>query len=114
MKKIIKPAEQEQAVYYSDFKGKCFGEFYPEATLSFQFDYGSKYDGGSLTIHLSDEEAEMVLDFIKLNLSEEYKKHLEKKLEEQQANVGDAIDARDYAQSDYYSYSCNLLQSLLK
>ena len=114
MKKVIKPSAQEQAVYYSDFKGKCFGDFYPNATLSFQFDYGSKYDGEALTVHLSDEEAEEVLEFLKTKMSEDFKESLKRKLNKQQNNLDDAIQARDYSQSDYYSNSCNLLQFLLK
>lgn len=114
MKKIIKPQLSEEAVYYSDFNGKCFGDFYPNATLSFQFDYGSKYDGETLTVHLSDEEAEEVLEFLKTKMSADFKESLRKKLAKQQNNLDDAIQARDYNQSDYYSNSCNLLQFLLK
>ena len=114
MKKVLKPSEKEEAVYYSDFNGKCFGEFYPEATLSFTFDYGSKYDGEALTVHLSDEEAELVLEFLKTKMSEDFKESLRKKLTKQNQNLNDAVDARDYSQSDYYNSSCNLLQFLLK
>ena len=114
MKKIIKPSEREKAVYYSDFKGKFFGDFYPDATLSFQFDYGSKYDGETLSVHLSDGEAEEVLEFLKTKMSEDFKESLRKRLTEQQNNLEDAIQARDYNQSDHYSNSCNLLQFLLK
>ena len=114
MKKVLKPFEKEEAVYYSDFNGKCFGELYPEATLSFSFDYGSKFDGESLTVHLSDAEAESVLEFLKSKMSEDYKELLRKKLAKQSTNLNDAINARDYSQCDYYNSSCNLLQFLLK
>lgn len=113
MKKVIKPAEQEEAVYYSDFKGKCFKNFYPEATLSIQFDYGSKYDGEALTLHLSDEEAESVLEFIKSNISEDYKNGLKGKLHRRHVSLDEAIDARDYTQADFYANCCELFKFLL-
>jgi hypothetical protein len=114
MKKIFKPAEQEDAVYYSDFTGECFGQYEPQATLLMDFNYGSKYDGGKFTLHLTDEDAELILKFVKTKFSEDYRKTLKKELEKQQTNVNDAIDARDYLQSDLYTCSCNLLQFLLK
>ncbi len=113
MKKVIKPSKPEEAVYYSDFKGKSFGNFYPEATLSFQFDYGSKYDGETLTVHLSDEEAEQLLDFLKTKMSEDFKESLRKRLANQQNNLNNSIQARDYNQSNHYSNSCNLLNRLI-
>jgi hypothetical protein len=112
MKKIIKPAEQEDCVYYSDFTGKCFGKFYPEVTLSIQFDYGSKYDGSSLQLHLSDEEADLILNFIKFNISEDFKKEIKEKLRKKNLDFDDAVDARDYTQCEYLSRSTDLLKRL--
>ena len=114
MKKVIKPLQKEEAVYYSDFNGKCFGKFHPEATLSLQFDYGSKYDGSAITLHLSDEEANLILKFVRSNMSDDYKNSIKAKLEKQNNDLNDAIDARDYSQCDYYSSSCDLLQFLLE
>lgn len=113
MKKVIKPAEKEEAVYYSDFKGKCFKELCPEATLSLQFDYGSKYDGECLTLHLSDEEAELVLKFIKSNISEDYKNIIKERLHRQKVNLKEAVNVRDYTQSDIHANCCEFLKSLL-
>lgn len=114
MKKVIKPAEKEEAVYYSDFTGKCFGVYEPETTLSIKFNYGSKYDGETLILHLSDEEAELVLEFIKSNISEDYKKAIKEKLYRQSVDLDDAIDARDYTQADIHANCCEFLKSLLK
>ena len=39
MKKVTKPAEKEEAVYYSDFSGKTFGEFFPHVEVNIEFNY---------------------------------------------------------------------------
>lgn len=114
MKKILKPKEEEEAVYYSDFTGKCFGEFHPEVTLKLEFNYGSKFDGSHFTLDLSDKEAESMLELIKSNLSQDYKLSLKKNLATRITHLNEAIDARDYTQSDYYSTSVDLLQFLLR
>jgi len=114
MKKILKPYQREEAVYYSDFNGKCFGKLHPEVNLSLSFDYGSKYDGEFLDLDLSDEEAESVLEFIKSKISEDCKETLRKKLVEKQTNLEDSVDARDYTQSEHYTNSCNLYKFLIK
>ena len=49
MKKITKPKQKEEAVYYSDFSGKCFGEYAPPVRLKLEFGYGSIYDGSRFT-----------------------------------------------------------------
>lgn len=114
MKKILKPKEEEEAVYYSDFTGKCFGDFQPEVTLKIEFNYGSKFDGSRFTLDLSDKEAESILELIKSNLSEDYKISLKKNLATRITHLNEAIDARDYTQADYYNTSCDWLQFLLK
>jgi hypothetical protein len=55
VKKITKPAEKEEAVYYSDFSGKCFGEFNAPVQLKIEFNYGSIYDGSKFTFDLDDD-----------------------------------------------------------
>lgn len=64
MKKILKPFTPEQSVYYSDFSGKCFGEFPPEATVTFDFSYGSTVDGETIEFHLSTKEALEVIQYM--------------------------------------------------
>jgi hypothetical protein len=75
MKKITKPLEEEEAVYYSDFSGKIFDNgFEPPVTLKMEFNYGSKYDGSKLELDLDDEDAILLLNFLKEKLQEESKK----------------------------------------
>jgi len=71
MKIIIKPSEPEEVEYRSDFSDKSFLALEPHVVIKFDFNYGSKYDGENLEFHLTDEEAGHVLDFIKMNLSQE-------------------------------------------
>lgn len=71
MKIVIKPSELEEIEYRSDFSDKSFLGFDPHVVIKFDFNYGSKYDGENLEFHLTDEEAGHVLDFIKMNLSNE-------------------------------------------
>jgi hypothetical protein len=71
MKIIVKPMEEEEIEYRSDFSDKSFLGFDPHVVIKFDFNYGSKYDGENLEFHLTDEEAGHVLDFIKMNLSQE-------------------------------------------
>lgn len=73
MKKIITPFVAEQSVYYSDFTGKCFGNFKPNVSLTIHFNYGSKYDGTSIELDLSDEDFGHILNVIKNNISTESK-----------------------------------------
>lgn len=71
MKIIIKPSKPEDVEYRSDFSNKSFLRFGPHVVIKFDFNYGSKYDGKDIEFHLTDEEATHVLDFIKMNLSQE-------------------------------------------
>jgi hypothetical protein len=74
MKVILQPSQKEDAVYYSDFKGHLFDQFGPNVTLKFSFNYGSKNDEQDFEIHLTDEEAQPIIDLIKSKMSEESKK----------------------------------------
>lgn len=74
MKKILTPKQEEESVYYTDFKGECFGEMEPPITLKISFNYGSKSDGEEIEIHLTDEEFEPVLKLIENKMCEESKK----------------------------------------
>jgi hypothetical protein len=71
MKKIIKPQEPEEAVYYSDFSGKLLPEsnvFGPPVILKIEYNYGSEQDGDSFELHLDDEDAKKILQFLKNNV----------------------------------------------
>ena len=70
MKKILKPAEGEEVIYYSDFTGKPVGseEYGPEAAITIEFNYGSKYDSQDFRLHLSDQDVELIVDFLNTKL----------------------------------------------
>jgi hypothetical protein len=78
MKKVLIPKQKEESIYYSDFKGKCFGEIEPPITIKICFNYGSKNDGEEIEIHLTDEEFEPLLKLIENKLCEESKKIIKK------------------------------------
>jgi hypothetical protein len=67
MKKVIQPLIHETSVYYSDFTNECMHEF-PPVEITILCNYGSKYDGEHLTLHLTDKDLEEVLDFIKTKI----------------------------------------------
>ena len=79
MKKVLKPAEPEEAIYYSDFSGKIFQDFIP-VTLTIECSYGSKYDESKVEFHLSDKGLEKVLEFLKENLCPETKEKLKREI----------------------------------
>jgi hypothetical protein len=109
MKKIIKPKREEKAEYFSDFSGKSFGDeialFGPEVEIKFEFNYGSEFDGSRIEFHLTDAEAKHVLDFIRMNLSEDKINELKKKLEENEEYYEENVNARDWQSCDHF-YNC--------
>lgn len=113
MKKILKPAEREEAIYFTDFKGKSCGEFDAPVELKMSFSYGSEYDGDSLVLHLNDEEARIVLDVIKQNISEDYKKHLKEKLKKTEESYEASMQCRDWTSCEYETNSLNLFEYML-
>lgn len=113
MKRINIPEQKEEATYYSDFSGKCFGEAYPPVEVKLEFNYGSKYDGAELELHLSDEEAKSILDFIKSKISDNYKKDLEKQLKNCERQYDDSMQFRDWDSCKYSEYNVSLLEYIL-
>ena len=103
MKKILKPAEREEAIYFTDFKGKSCGEFDAPVELKMSFSYGSEYD----------EEARIVLDVIKQNISEDYKKHLKEKLKKTEESYEASMQCRDWTSCEYETNSLNLFEYML-
>jgi len=63
MKLILQPHTPEIATYFSDFQGTPMEEW-PHVELSLDFNYGSKHDGERLQVHLTDEEAEEILNLL--------------------------------------------------
>jgi len=68
MKKILKPSENEEAVYYSDLNGKFLDQI-PPVEINIDFNYGSKYDGSKLQLHYTDEEFDKLFDFLETKLT---------------------------------------------
>lgn len=113
MKKIIKPAQKEKAEYFSDFSNTSFDCFGPEAEIKFEFNYGSEFDDSSVEFHLTGTEAKHVLDFIRMNLSEDKTTELQTRLESANEDYDDNMDARDWQSCDYIGHSINLYKYLL-
>jgi hypothetical protein len=105
MKKIVQPKQEEKAEYFSDFSDKPFGKFHPDVEIKFEFNYGSKFDGGRVEFHLTDQEAEHVLDFIRMNLSEGKITELKNRLESAEKDYEDNVNARDWQSCDHF-YNC--------
>lgn len=99
MKKIIQPSSVEEAVFYSDFSGKCFGEHVP-IKLTIEFDYGSKFDGSFLTLDLDDEDVVNILNLVKNKLSVDKKNDLLFKRDELEQLYTESLDGRDWGHCD--------------
>ena len=113
MKKVIKPAEREEAVYFSDFSGKCFGELYPPVELTISCSYGSKHDGAGIELHLDDEEIQPFLELIKKSISEDCKNKLKKQLESAENIHYGAMQMRDWEHCEITSNSIWFWKELL-
>jgi hypothetical protein len=113
MKKVLKPAEKEESAYYSDFSGKPLGEYGPEAKLIMDFSYGSKYDGSAFTLHLSDKDAEEILNILSSKLTEEARKEIQKNLEQFDSRYDDAMDSRAWHECDILHNNREVLKKLL-
>lgn len=113
MKKILKPLEREEAVYYSDFSGTVFDECGPAIEVKIDFEYGSKYDGARLKLHLTDKEFESVLSLIKEKSSQDFKKELQKQLDLQEDNYEDAMQMRDWSYCDQTYNNISLYREIL-
>jgi hypothetical protein len=81
MKKVLKPAEPEEAVYYSDFSGKLLEHNLIPVTIKIECGYGSEYDGSELELHLTDKGLNHLLVYIKDRLSPETKEEFKRQIE---------------------------------
>lgn len=115
MKKILKPAEAEHAVYYSDFTGKPFDERLccPHVEVKFNFNYGSKYDCTEFNLHLHDEDVDKILDVIAKNLNEDVRKVIKGRLQATDESYQDAIDAGDWQSCDIYGGGTTFYKKIL-
>lgn len=113
MKKILKPAEREEASYYSDFTGKPLDGCGPDVDLKIVFNYGSKYDGSRFTLHLSDEDADQLLKFIANKLSSDCRKEIQKNLQQLDCQHEDAMDSRAWDDCDFIHNNREVYKKLL-
>jgi hypothetical protein len=81
MKKVLKPAEPEEVVYYSDFSGKLLEHNMVPVTVRIECGYGSEYDGSSVELHLTDKGLNNLLVYIKDRLSPETKEEFKRQLD---------------------------------
>lgn len=113
MKKITAVAVKEQSKVFSDFSGQRFRYDIPEATLRFDFGYGSSFDDGFIEFHLSDKESKEVLNFIKEKLHKNTKEHFQKMLKKESKNYEESIQFRDYNGCEHYGSSVALYKFFL-
>jgi hypothetical protein len=100
MKKVLKPAEPEEVVYYSDFSGKLLEHNMVPVTVKIECGYGSEYDSSSVELHLTDKGLNSLLVYLKDRLCQETKKELKRQ-----------IDSNCQSSND--SYNNHLLQKLI-
>jgi hypothetical protein len=108
MKKIVKPAQREEAKVYSDFSGERFPHDIPEVTIKFEFNYGSQFDESKIEFDLTEKEAKEILDLIKSKLSQQRKELMKENLKDSNTNYQQCMEARDWDGCEYYG-SNNLL-----
>lgn len=113
MKKIVKPSEKEEVIYYSDFSGKCFGQFHPDVDVKIEFNYNSRFDGSTLELHLTDQETTSLLNFIKREITTEYKNEIKSKLNHVEQQLDISIQSRDWSDCDYKYTSIDLYKYLI-
>ena len=100
MKKIIKPLKREEAVYYSDFTGKCFGQISPHVELVLDFGYGSINDGAKLKLDLTDDEVEPVLNLLKKLVNKNFKENIINKIKELEEDYDNTVQTREWNSCD--------------
>jgi hypothetical protein len=113
MKKILKPQEKEEAVYYSDFTGKCFGDFYPPVELKLDFSYGSIYDGVNLKFDLDDEDVEFILKLLKNKLNQETKNNFKKMLKQIEDDYDNSVQFRDWENCEHLCNNKDLIKKII-
>ena len=112
MKKTLKPASSEEAIFYSDFSGKLLKEFVP-AKVVIQFGYTSVYDGTTLELHLDDQDCTKLLEFLQQNVSEDCKKQFQRELAGEQKQYQQAADSRDWPACDIIANNEALLKKII-
>jgi hypothetical protein len=75
MKTILKPKQNEECTYQSDFDNKEM-KYCPAIEIQIDFGFGSKYDGDQITLHLTDEEIQPLLRLIQTHGHSKFKESL--------------------------------------
>jgi hypothetical protein len=114
MKKILKPEQREEALFYSDFTGKPLGNMGYE-TIGFKVtcNYGSKFDGSEITLHLDDEDLLELIEFLKTKLSEDFKNQIKNSMKKLDKDHEDCFQARDWQSVEYIQNNMDLLKLLV-
>jgi hypothetical protein len=112
MKKIIKPKQNEEATYFSDFTGKPLGEFGP-ITLKIDCGYGSRFDGGGVTFHLDDNDILELMKFLKTKVSEDFKNQIKNHKKKLEKDYDEAFQFREWDSTEYLNNSIGLYEELL-
>jgi len=113
MKKVTKPAERGEAVYYSDFSGKNLGEFDAPVELKISCGYGSKYDQADITFHLDDNDLEKLTLILRDCISEDFKNEINKKINKYDKYYEDSMQMRDWDSCDKALNNLCLFRNLL-
>jgi hypothetical protein len=82
MKKVLTPSTKEEAVYYSDISGTCFGNLGPHVQIKFEFNYGSSNDQNDFELHVTDKEFIDIFNSIKKHLKPDTFTQLKKLLKD--------------------------------
>jgi hypothetical protein len=109
VKKIIKPEQREEAVFYSDFTGKPLGEW-DSVNVKISCSYSSKYDGAGITLHLDDEDLLELIKFLKTKTSEDFKNEIKNNLKKLDKDYEDNVQSRDWQSCDYVLDNIDLLR----
>jgi hypothetical protein len=109
MKKILKPKQNEEATYFSDFTGKPLGEW-DSVNVKISCGYGSKHDGAEVTFHLDDTDLLELINFLKTKTSEDFKNKIKNDLRKLDKDYEDNIQTRDWQSCDYVLDNIDLLK----
>jgi hypothetical protein len=101
MRKIVKPKQNEECEYYSDFSGERFDHDIPEVVLKFEFGYGSPFDDSNWEFHLTHDESTEILQIIKNKISNNTKQDFAKTLKECEKKYDSSIESRDWSSCDF-------------
>jgi hypothetical protein len=114
MKKILKPEQREEALFYSDFTGKPLGNMgYEPVSVKITCNYGSKFDGSEVSFHLDDEDLLQLLDFLKTKVSEDFKNQIKNSMKKLDKDHEDCFQARDWQSVEYIQNNMDLLKLLV-